>query len=592
MKLNRSNLIMASLTLVLGLVLGAAFFGGDSDKGSNQDHNHELASDGTWTCSMHPQVKQSEPGSCPFCGMDLIPASNEEEENPTVLRMSNNAMQLANIQTVVITNETAANEIRLQGRVRVDERRVNIQTTHFEGRVEKLYKNFEGDMVKVGDKVASIYSPELVTAQEELIEAKKLEKSNPVLLEAARKKLRHWKLSSEQISQIETSEVPMRDFDLLSDYDGTITKKMVNTGNHLHEGGSLLEITDLTKVWVVFEVYEKDLNKVRIGDRIDFQTKSDKENYQGIVSFISPDVDPETRVIEVRADVESNDALKPQMFVEAVLSNVKREALMIPKTAVLWTGKRSIVYVKVPGESSFELREVILGESLNDNYVIESGLEEGEEVVVNGVFTLDAEAQLRGKTSMMNTSTIASDNQANEVSAKLPEVAFKEVQLPTPVDYKEQIDSEFKNQLSKLSINYLSLKDAMVEGNGGVIRKEGLKLKSVLDKVDMKLLKGEAHLYWMEMLKPMEVSLKIINSTADRDTQRLQFINLSKALITSIESFGTSSEGRLYVQFCPMANNNKGAIWISDEEEVINPYFGDAMLNCGSVQSIIEESKK
>ncbi len=580
MKINRSNILTVSLTLILGLVLGAVFFGGGSSS-EQTEHSHEVNANGEWTCSMHPQVRQSEPGSCPFCGMDLIPLEDSTDDEPRVLKMSDNAIELANIQTAIVQRGSESDALSLQGKVKVDEREVNVQTTHFAGRVEKLYKNFEGDLVKVGDKVASIYSPELVAAQEELIEAKKLEKSNPILLEAARKKLHHWKLTKEQISAIESSEAPMRNFDLLADYDGVVTEKMVNTGSHLHEGGGLLEISDLSNVWVVFEVYERDLDKVKIGDKIDFKTRQGETSYTGVVSFISPEVDPQTRIVEVRADVRTDGALKPEMFVEAVLSGTEQDALMVPKSAVLWTGKRSVVYVKSPNEQSFELREVVLGASVGDSYAIESGLSSGEEVVVNGVFTLDAEAQLRGKLSMMNTSS----------TIKKPESKFIEVELPEVKNYRGMTSSEFQNQLSSFSTEYLVLKDLMVEGNGVDIAKQATKVSISLDKVDMSLLKGEAHMHWMAMLEPMKESLDIIKDSNDSEIQRLQFINLSKALINSLESFGANSESPLYVQYCPMANDNTGARWISQDEEVINPYFGDAMLNCGSLESVIETLK-
>ncbi|OEK03367.1 hypothetical protein BFP97_18370 [Roseivirga sp. 4D4] len=582
MKLNRSTLLTVGLTLVIGVALGAIFFGGsNAPEPSAENHEHELDENGSWTCSMHPQVRQSEPGTCPFCGMDLIPVAEGEDDNPTILKMSNNAVQLANIETTKVELTTADDILRLSGKVKVDDRRVNVQTTHFGGRVEALYKSFEGDLVRKGEKVASIYSPELVSAQEELIEAKKLEATNPVLLEAARRKLHHWKLTAEQIQAIETSKEPIRNFDLLADYDGVITKKLVNTGNHLKEGGGLMEITDLTKVWAVFEVYEKDLGKIQLGDRFDFENKATGKFHLGTISFISPEVNTRTRIVEVRADLEnSSGSLKPGMFISTGIFVNKDGGISVPKSAVLWTGKRSIVYVKVPNEQSFSLREVVLGDAVGDRYFINEGLSAGEEVVTNGAFTLDAEAQLRGKISMMNTavSNPASQGNINE---------FVEIELSAAKDYSEDVAPEFQQQLTDLSKEYIALKDLMVEGNGAKIRKAGVRVKNALDNVDMTLAKGEAHMHWMDLLNPMEESLALITNTGDRDQQRLNFINLSKALINAIESFGTSFENPLYIQFCPMANNDKGATWVSLEENIVNPYFGDVMLTCGNVESII-----
>ncbi len=557
------------------------FFGGNSGTELDTEHAYELNADGLWTCSMHPQVRQSEPGACPFCGMDLIPVSNDEGGDPAVMKMSNAAIQLANIQTAIVGSGSVDDVLRLSGKIKVDERRVKVQTTHFAGRVDALYKSFEGDLIKKGEKIASIYSPELVAAQEELIEAKKLEDTNPILLAAARRKLHHWKLTMEQINEIETSQAPMRNFDLLADFDGIISKKLINTGNHLPEGGGLMEITDLSKVWAVFEVYEKDLGKIRLGDRLKLENKATSKSQEGTVSFISPAVDQQTRIVEVRADLNnSSGSLKPGMFISTSIFSSSEAGIIIPKSAVLWTGKRSIVYVKSSSEQSFELREVVLGDAVNNQYVIESGLKEGEEVVVNGAFTLDAEAQLRGKISMMSPSNVSSENDKGD--------QFTEIDLPISQDFSTQVDPVFQEQLMALSMEYIALKDLMVEGDGAKIRKSGLNVEAALEKMDMSLTKGDAHLHWMELLNPMSESLLLITNTGDRDVQRLQFINLSKALINAVQSFGTSFDSPLYVQFCPMANNNQGATWISKEENIVNPYFGDVMLTCGNVESIIE----
>ncbi len=578
MKRGVSKILTMVVPLVIGVALGAVFLGGSPDE---EAHAHELAADGTWTCSMHPQVRQPEAGACPFCGMDLIPATSDDEEDLAVLRMSNAAIELANIQTTVVGSERREGALKLNGKIKADERRVNTQTTHFGGRIEALYKNYVGEVIRKGEKVASLYSPELLAAQEELIEAKKLEQSNPVLLEAARKKLNYWKLTAAQIKEIEASEAPMRNFDLLAGFDGVVTKKLINTGDHLHEGEGLLEITDLSRLWVVFELYERDLPKVQLGDEISFSARGVRGRQKASISFISPEVNPQSRVVAVRADVSNQGGnLKPDMFVEGDLIMDAGEALLVPKSAVLWTGKRSIVYVKLPGEQSFELRNVVLGESLGDAYVIEEGLAAGEEVVTNGAFTLDAEAQLRGKISMMNPAGAVSKTEG-------PESPFSEVVLPEFQDYRADVQPAFRQQLTSLSAAYIKLKDMMVEGNGGKIRKEGVAVKQALEAVDMSLTSGAGHTHWMSMLSPMQESLEVITKSGNRDLQRLQFINLSKALINAVQSFGTSMESPLYVQFCPMANNDKGATWISTSEEIINPYFGDVMLNCGNVEDIL-----
>ena len=590
MKLNKSIVITGLVTLGLGLLIGALFLGGSPNPTAQLDghegegHELEQIASGLWTCSMHPQVRQPEPGDCPFCGMDLIPLKEESgSDNPKMLKMSNAAIQLANIQTSIIGSGNTKAGLTLNGKVKADERRVNVQTTHFAARIEKLYKNFEGETVRKGDKIAELYSPELVTAQEELIEAKKVESSNPILLEAARKKLHHWKLSMEQIQKIESSNKPMRTFDLLADYDGIITKKMVSSGDHLNEGGVLLEITDLSKVWAVFEVYERDLKNLSVGQNIDFTARSiPSQQFSGKIAFIEPVLNANSRVVEVRVDVNNaNGALKPDVFLKGkVTMNSQSDGLMVPKSAVLWTGERSVVYTKVneDGNEYFMLNEVTLGDALGDYYQVKSGLSSGDEVVTNGAFTLDSESQLKGKISMMNP---------RKNTAETSSSGFPVITLPESKDFKSLVVAPFQKQLGAVATAYIDLKDKMVKGEPNSIKSAAVKMKEQLSKVDMSLTKAEAHTHWMAMLNPMDESLKKIEGSSNRDQQRLEFINLSKALINAVQSFGTDINSPLYVQFCPMANDNKGATWISKDENIINPYFGDMMLTCGSVESVI-----
>ena len=585
MVFNRSNLFIILIALGAGLLLGWLLFS-SSDRPMAADamasHAHESGENEVWTCSMHPQVRQDEPGKCPFCGMDLIPVSETKEEDPALLKMSDAALQLANVRTSIVQGDFAKGTLLLNGKVKVDERRIHTQATHFEGRIEKLYKNFTGEKIKKGEKIASLYSPELVAAQEELIEAKRLEHSNPSLSEAARKKLRHWKLSDVQIQAIENAQEPIRNFDLLADYGGVITQKMVNQGDYLHEGGGLFEIINFQNLWIIFELYEQDIPKVKLGDVLTFNTPAmPGETYQAKVTFISPVLNARKRVVEVRADFDNRrQSLKPDLFVTGTLQiSQKAKSLKVPKSAVLWTGKRSIVYKKLADREtpSFQLTEVTLGQEMGDYYLVEEGLSEGDEIVTHGAFTIDAEAQLKGKSSMMNPVAASNNGKA----------AFKEIRLPAFKNYQNEVSRLFRDQLETLVHHYIGLKDAMVEGNSSDISRQGQKAAMALENMDMISVKGEAHTHWMELYAPMQESIEQIKASNDREEQRLVFINLSNAIINATKSFGSAYENPLYIQFCPMANENKGALWLSREEEIINPYFGEAMLHCGNVEEVL-----
>jgi len=410
---NKWVLIVA--VLIVGIVIGKFMFGGGSKNNQTTEEVHEHTEDenGIWTCSMHPQIQKDGPGKCPLCGMDLIPLemdmSTEEDTDPNEVPMSDAAMALAEIQTYVVHKVRPEKELRLLGKVKADERLMYSQTSHLPGRIEELYINFTGEKVHVGQKLASIYSPELVTAQKELFEVLKDERTDPALVEAAREKLRQWKLTDKQIVAIEKSGKVKQNMDILSSYNGYVIKRMVSEGDHVMEGMVLFEITDLSKVWVLFEAYENDLPWVKVGDKMEIELKSiPGQKFTGKVSFIDPFINPKTRVAYVRVELpNSKGLLKPDMFANGVMTSVlqsKSDVILAPKSAVLWTGKRAVVYVKLPSRehNTFIYREVMLGEDAGDYYIIMSGLMDGEEIATNGVFKIDASAQLAGKKSMMS----------------------------------------------------------------------------------------------------------------------------------------------------------------------------------------------
>src|SRR6056297_2906695 len=202
--INKTTVLIAFSFLVIGILLGLLFFG-NSNSNQAEKHTSSIESESTevWTCSMHPKVRKNEPGDCPICGMELIPLDSEDAAiSADAVQMSPTAMQLAQVQTVVVGTDKAEKAIRLTGKVQPDERLLFTQSSHIPGRVEKLTVNFTGDFVSEGQVIAHIYSPDLVTAQRELLEAEKIKESQPSLFKAAREKLKNWKLTDRQVEQI------------------------------------------------------------------------------------------------------------------------------------------------------------------------------------------------------------------------------------------------------------------------------------------------------------------------------------------------------------------------------------------------------
>lgn len=566
--------ITGGLILLVGLTIGI-LVSPRSDRAHDEhaDHSHEWdAENQVWTCSMHPQIRQDGPGDCPICGMDLIPVSDSrsrEGHDPMVHEMSAEAIAMANIHTSEVRVVPAEKEISLSGTIRFDEQTITNVTSQFPGRVEQLYVNFTGQQVNQGDPLATVYSPELVTAQQELFEAVKMKDVYPALYNAAREKLRLWRLSPEQIDEIERSGEAQTQFRVLAGSSGIVTGRTVTAGDYVGTGTVMFEIADLSKVWVMFDAYESDLAWINTGDRVNFSVSAlPGEEFSARVTFIDPVVDPRQRTASVRAEaVNRQMKLKPGMFVSGKISSDIRagvQAIAIPRSAILWSGKRSIVYVKVAGTEypEFEMREIMLGQRLGEMHLVESGLDAGEEIVTNGVFSVDAAAQLSGNFSMMTRPPV------------------KTMEVPPA----------FRAQLTGLAAEYFKVKHALVESDPSKASAANGSFLNALSAVDMSLLDDEPHHRWMALLSDLGEMAGEIGKTEDLEEQRGHFEHLSMSMIDVVEYFGL--QVRVYKMHCPMAFDDKGAYWLSDSEEILNPYFGDAMLACGVIEQTYREGAR
>jgi len=397
------------LLLLAGLFLGWLFFH-PSDKKNDKQQTAETKKQ-IWTCSMHPQIRLDHPGKCPICGMDLILLNQGggEKVDSNAVHFSKEAAELANVSTMIVSRQKPTKEVRLYGKVQADERLLQNQVAHIGGRIEKLFVNFTGEAVHKGQLLAMIYSPDLITAQQELIEAAKSKQTQPEIYQAAMEKLMQWMLTEKQIAQIESSGKVKTNFEVYSNTSGIVTAKRVATGDHVSEGSVLFDIANLSNVWVLFDAYESDLPFLKVGNTISFSLQAlPGTKFSANIQFIDPVIDPVNRVAKVRVEVSNaGGKLKPEMFATGVVKanlNEFKDKLVIPRSAVLWTGKRSIVYVKQPADEgvNFKMREIELGPMLGNSYVIESGLTDGEEIVTDGTFSVDAAAQLEGKPSMMD----------------------------------------------------------------------------------------------------------------------------------------------------------------------------------------------
>lgn len=595
----KKNIIYIGIAVIIGLLGGFLLFSDVTTNNAkdNHDHSEEIASNQMWTCSMHPQIMQPEPGDCPICGMDLIPAETGADGlDANEIKMTDNAMALANIQTSVVgQGQMGNNTLKLSGKIKANEESNAVQVTYFGGRIEKLYVNSTGERVGAGQRLATIYSPELVAAQQELLTASSLKESQPELYKAVRNKLKLWKLSEKQINAIESAGKIQENFPVYATVSGTVTDKMVEEGDYLKQGQPLYKIANLNTVWAEFDAYENQIASLKKGQTIKVTTNAYRnEVFDAKVSFVDPLLNSATRTIIVRAVLDNKkDLFKPGMFVEGIIEGTQTKTentVSVPATAVMWTGERSVVYVKTnPNEAIFEMREVLLGNANGDSYVILGGLENGDVVVTNGTFTVDAAAQLQGKKSMMNKeggkSTTGHEGHLGMQEDSSGENAGK----TDHSEMKERIDvsNKFKIQLKQVFDGYILLKNALVNDDAETAQQAGKQISESLKKVDMKLLSDEeAHNHWMTIQKELKNSANAIGNSSDIATQRGHFNHLSAHMISSVQLFGINQ--KVYLDFCPMVNDNKGAYWLSLETEIRNPYYGEAMLTCGEVKATLQ----
>ena len=398
-------LLSFAAALMIGLLLGWLLF-----RTTHATDVHQHSGGKTmYTCSMHPQVRQDPPGKCPICGMDLIPVNDEKQSAITTdsnaIVMSDEAVALANIETEVVGSGATNKEVRLFGKILPDQRLEQTQSSYVEGRIEKLLINASGDRVSRGQALAVIYSPTLYAIEQELIAALNFPESpqKKPLIDAAIEKLRLLNITQAQINQLMHTRKASPYTTLTANTSGTVIQK------NIKQGQVLMKIANLGKVWAMFQAYESDLPFIHVGEKIHFTTEAmPGKVFTGSVSFVDPMIDPSSRTAGVRVEMNNtNGWFKPEMTLTGnIVANMKQYhgEIIVPKSAVMWTGKRSIVYVKDTGETqaTFRLRRVTLGPSLSNGYVITDGLAEGEEIVTNGTFAVDASAQLAGKESMMN----------------------------------------------------------------------------------------------------------------------------------------------------------------------------------------------
>jgi multidrug efflux pump subunit AcrA (membrane-fusion protein) len=382
-----------------------------------------------YTCGMHPNVVQEEPGTCPICGMDLTPVRGGSDETPAEsasggVSIDPSVVQNMGARVEPARRQTVFRHVRSIGEVEVGEDQISVVNLRFSGWVEKIHVDKTGDPVERGQTLIEIYSPELVAAQEEYLLALRTQGAGSALARSARRKLKLWDVSDREIEAIAKSGKARREFPIRSPRTGFVLQKNVVEGARVKAGEDLYRIADLSRIWVTVEVYEFDAPWVEVGQPAQMELSYEQGKVlEGKVAYIYPTLNEVSRTLTVRLEFENPGIrLKPGMFATVYIQFRRADdVLAIPTEAILDSGRRKIVFVAV-GDGRFEPREIVTGLT-GDRHMTEilSGLAEGEEVVVSGQFLIDSESQLQEA----RRKRLARKSGAGEVAAESdPETVF------------------------------------------------------------------------------------------------------------------------------------------------------------------------
>ncbi len=631
------SILLILIALIVGFLLRGCLF--PRAPGPHEAHDHaDDAGPEVWTCSMHPQIQLPGFGKCPICFMDLIPLDADADEGgEREISVSPYAAKLMELETAEVIRQFATAEIRMVGKIDYDETRVSTISAWIPGRLDRLFVDYTGIPVQKGDHLAELYSPELLTAQEELIQAvqtqEKLKHSDSSLLRetaeqtvtAVREKIRLWGFSAKQIAEIETSGTPGDHMTIYSPGAGIVIHKNAQEGMYVKTGTKIYTIADLSRVWIQLDAYESDLNGLRYGGQVEFTTEAyPGETFEGTISFIEPTINTATRTAKVRVIVDNaSGRLKPGMFVRAVARPriAQGGQVMDSGLAGKWISPMHPEVIKdEPGPCDVCGMPLVTAESLGyvaeesphapllipasaalktgkravvyvelpdrekpayEGRVVQLGARLGEFYIVNSGLAEGERVVTRGAFKLDAELQIRAKPSMMSAASEASGAGSGEHQHAEPMIQQMNTPPEFSLQLDAVVEAYFRLQQSLAGDAPADAQKAAVDTKDKLEQVDMGLLEGDAHRLWMDHLKNLNGPLVKLAKTEKIETQRELFFLLSQQLAITLKTF--PAKKTVYQAYCPMAFDNRGAAWLQASDEVLNPYFGDMMLRCGEI---------
>ncbi len=592
---------------------------------SKVEPNHDKAT--VFTCPMHPQIRQQNPGSCPICGMKLVPATTSPSTGLSVT-IEPAARRLIGIQTARAKSGPVLQTIRTIGSIDYDESELATISAYVNGRIEKLYANYVGVPVKQDDDLALVYSPDLYSAQVEYLTAlqgsgiKRLGGSSN-LAELAKQNLIELGLTEDQVADLLTRGQAESRIRIRSPIDGTVIEKRAVEGDYIETGDSIYRIANLETVWLMLDLYPDDAARIRFGQQVEAEVQSvPGEFFTGRVAFINPTVDAATRSVQIRVEMlNPNGKLRPgdyataRVYVQAIRTDKiydpvlagkyispmhpqiikdqpggcpicgmeliptsqlgfasaplpEQQVVTVPRSAVLMTGENNVVYVESsPGR--FDIRRVTVGPMNDDDAVILEGISAGETVATNGNFLIDSQMQLAGNPSLMDPSGAPTYPKG---PLPLPEVK--------PILLGGQSAVQFDRAFVAYAVIQKALASDRIPSTTSVNTLQDLLRQLVADPE----IPVQAQIHLQTALRSLD------RMSGSMEEMRLVFRPLSHALLRAATHVrGPTTANRLKHMFCPMVPGG-GGDWMQFDRELRNPYWGSEMLTCGETVPWVEST--
>ena len=606
---------------------------------ASQPSTSQPAARGIWTCSMHPEVRQDEPGMCPVCEMPLVRATpGGGDPNAATLVLSPAAREMMEIETTLVERKFVSRTVRMVGKVDYDETRLKHITAWVPGRLDRLFVDYTGLPVRKGDHMVELYSGELLSAQEELLGAaaavNKLSAAAPQMLrdsaaanlEAARERLRRWGLTPEQVEAIEKSGKATDRITIYAPTGGVVIARHLQQGAYVKTGSRIYTIGDLTHLWVRLDAYESDLAWLTYRQDVTFTTLAHPgREFAGTVAFISPTLDEATRTVKVRVNADNTDAtLKPGMFVRASVSAMLDESghVVAPLLKGKWVCPMHPSVIKDSADATCDICGMALVSVESQGlagvspdkavaplvvpvsavlktgrravvYVQRQGADkptfDGRWIVLGpraGEYYVVRDGLMAGERVVTRGNFLI--DSALQVSRKPSMMTPGKARRPAgnEVARSESVSAEFSRQLAAVFDAYFEVHGALAASKPAEAAAAAGRMTAALEAVDMMRVTGKDHAFWTARSKALAGELSPMAKGRDLASVRKSFSAVSRTMIALARRFGLVDR-KVYRVRCPMAFDNAGADWLQLDTAVSNPYEAETMPRCGSVLETI-----